>query len=204
MRPKLTYANVTATLALIIAVGGASAFAAAQLAKNSVGAKQLKKNAVTTSKIKNGAVTGPKINLATLGTVPSATHATRATAADGAPPTGPAGGALKGSYPNPELVGPACPAGTLYIEGACLETATRTTAKLGGAIEACRDAGRRLPSVSELQAARDEPGIDLTSLGTWADGSYGGSGLAVNDVGNELGWGTATAVSFRCVTTPLR
>jgi hypothetical protein len=38
---------VTATFALIIAVGGASAFAATQLAKNSVGTKQLKNNAVT-------------------------------------------------------------------------------------------------------------------------------------------------------------
>ena len=85
MRPRLTYANVTATLALIIAVGGASAFAATQLAKNSVGAKQLKKNAVTTAKIKdqaitaakvkNGTLTGAQINASTLGTVPNATNA---------------------------------------------------------------------------------------------------------------------------------
>jgi hypothetical protein len=85
MRPKLTYANVTATLALIIAIGGASAFAATQLAKNSVGAKQLKKNAVTTAKIKdqaitaakvkNGTLTGAQINASTLGTVPNATNA---------------------------------------------------------------------------------------------------------------------------------
>jgi hypothetical protein len=76
MGPRLTYANVTATLALIIAVGGASAFAATQLAKNSVGAKQLKKNAVTASKIKNGAVIGAKIgDLSSLGAVPEALHA---------------------------------------------------------------------------------------------------------------------------------
>ena len=36
-RPKLTYANVVATLALFVAVGGASAFAASQLGKNTVG-----------------------------------------------------------------------------------------------------------------------------------------------------------------------
>lgn len=58
---KLTYANVVATIALFIAVGGASAFAATQLAKNSVGSKQLKKNSVTAVKIKNGAVTGSKL-----------------------------------------------------------------------------------------------------------------------------------------------
>jgi hypothetical protein len=61
MRPKLTYANVVATLALFVAIGGAGAFAASHLGKNSVGSKQLKKNAVTTAKIKKGAVTAAKI-----------------------------------------------------------------------------------------------------------------------------------------------
>ena len=90
MRPKLTYANVVATLALFIAIGGASAFAASHLGKNSVGTKQLKKNAVTTAKVKNEAITGAKvkkgtltgtqINASTLGTVPSAQTAQTATA----------------------------------------------------------------------------------------------------------------------------
>jgi len=86
-RHRPSYADVVSTLALVVAVGGATAFAAGQLAKNSVGAKQLKSNAVTTSKIKNQAVTGPKIKLATLGTVPSAGHAASAdTAGTIAPP----------------------------------------------------------------------------------------------------------------------
>ncbi len=59
-RPKLTYANVVATLALFIALGGAS-YAAIKLPKNSVGTKQLKKNAVTTAKLKKGAVTAAKL-----------------------------------------------------------------------------------------------------------------------------------------------
>ena len=92
--PRPTYANVMATIAVFIALGG-SAYAATQLKKNSVGSNQLKKNAVTASKIKNnavttakigdgavtgekigdGAVTGSNINLGSLGTVPSATEA---------------------------------------------------------------------------------------------------------------------------------
>ena len=64
LRARLTYANVMATIAVFIALGGAS-YAAVKLPKNSVGAKQIKKNAVTTAKIKNGAVTGPKLNLST-------------------------------------------------------------------------------------------------------------------------------------------
>jgi hypothetical protein len=49
IRPKLTYANLMATLAVFIALGGAS-YAATQLPRNSVGTKQLKKNVVTTAK----------------------------------------------------------------------------------------------------------------------------------------------------------
>jgi hypothetical protein len=96
LHSKLTYANVVATLALFIAIGGASAFAASQLGKNTVGPKQLKKNSVTTAKVKKeaitaakvkkGTLTGKQINLAKLGTVPSATHAA---SADSIPPAEP-------------------------------------------------------------------------------------------------------------------
>jgi hypothetical protein len=85
IKKHLTYANVMSSLAVFLVLGGGAAFAANQLGKNSVGSKQLKKNAVTaakikrnavtTAKIRNRAVTGAKIDLATLGTVPSATHA---------------------------------------------------------------------------------------------------------------------------------
>ena len=58
-RPKLSYANVIATIALFVALGGAAV--AAGLPKNSVGAKQLKNGAVTTAKLKRAAVTSGKI-----------------------------------------------------------------------------------------------------------------------------------------------
>jgi hypothetical protein len=85
LRGSLTYANVMATVAVFLALGG-GAYAATQLPKNSVGTKQLKKNAVTTAKIKkqavtavkvkNGTLTGTQINASTLGTVPTADKAT--------------------------------------------------------------------------------------------------------------------------------
>ena len=59
-RPQLSYANIIATLALFIALGGTS-YAALSLPKNSVGSKQLKKNAVTNTKISKGAVSRSKI-----------------------------------------------------------------------------------------------------------------------------------------------
>ena len=59
--PRPTYANVVSTLCLFLLLGGASAFAATKLAKNSVGATQIKKNAIVTAKIKNAAVTTSKL-----------------------------------------------------------------------------------------------------------------------------------------------
>lgn len=56
IRGRLTYANVIATIALFIALGGAS-YAAIKLPKNSVGAKQLKKGAVTPAKLSKASAT---------------------------------------------------------------------------------------------------------------------------------------------------
>ncbi len=109
LRERLTYANVMATVAVFIALGGVS-YAATQLPKNSVGSKQLKKNSVTAAKIKkqtitaakikNGTLTGTQIDLTKLGTVPSAQLANTIAPAEGwhpaalengwAPPAGPA------------------------------------------------------------------------------------------------------------------
>jgi hypothetical protein len=61
IRKRMTYANVMSTLAVFLLLGGASALAAGQLGKNSVGPKQLKKNAVTAAKVKNGAITTAKL-----------------------------------------------------------------------------------------------------------------------------------------------
>ena len=53
MRPKLTYANVIATLALFFALGS-GAWAASNMPANSVGTRQLKNGAVTAKKIRRG------------------------------------------------------------------------------------------------------------------------------------------------------
>lgn len=109
LHSKLTYANVVATLALFVALGGAS-YAATQLPKNSVGAKQLRKNAVTAAKIKNRAVTGAKIDVRSIGTVPSAAHAA---AADRATKSG-----TVESLPKPE------PVRLVALQNGCTNTNT--------------------------------------------------------------------------------
>jgi hypothetical protein len=89
LRRRLTYANVMATLALVLALGGATAFAASQLGKNSVGSKQLKKNSVTAAKIKNGAVTQAKISRSAQNALKGATGPAGLKGATG--PAGPQG-----------------------------------------------------------------------------------------------------------------
>jgi hypothetical protein len=55
-RFKLTYANVTSTLCLLLLLGGGTAYAASRmLPKNSVGSRQIKKGAVTPAKLSKAA-----------------------------------------------------------------------------------------------------------------------------------------------------
>jgi hypothetical protein len=85
------------SIAVFLVLGGGAAYAAkkigsneikgnsittGKLKKNSVTASKIKQNSITTAKIKNGAVTGPKINVSTLGTVPSANTANTANVAN--------------------------------------------------------------------------------------------------------------------------
>jgi hypothetical protein len=75
-RPRLTYAHVAATVALFIAVGGGTVYAAVQLGKNDVRSRNIApkavkssdiaRNAVTSRKIKNGAVRASDIAVGVL------------------------------------------------------------------------------------------------------------------------------------------
>jgi hypothetical protein len=65
LRSHLSYANVIATVALFVALGG-SAYAASALPRNSVGTAQLKPGAVTRSKIASGAFAAGRVRPTTL------------------------------------------------------------------------------------------------------------------------------------------
>lgn len=95
------YANITATMALVVALGGTS-YAATALPRNSVGSAQIKNRAVANADIKNSSVTSVKVKDMSLlardfkvGELPGGpagpTGATGATGATG--PAGPAGAA---------------------------------------------------------------------------------------------------------------
>jgi hypothetical protein len=83
---RLTYANVVSSICLFLLLSGATAFAAVQLGKNSVGSKQLKKNSITGAKVKNQSLTGKDIKLSKLGKVPLADHAVSADTASALSP----------------------------------------------------------------------------------------------------------------------
>jgi hypothetical protein len=66
LRPHLTYANVAATIALVLAVGGGTAWAASKvrtrdIAYHAVTASKVNFNAITASKVKNGSLSGKEL-----------------------------------------------------------------------------------------------------------------------------------------------
>jgi hypothetical protein len=144
LRKRLTYANVIATLALFIALGGTS-YAVTALPKNSVGTQQLKKSAVTSVKIKDGSLVAADFAAGTLlkGET-GATGPTGATGAQGATgPTGPVGSAgfteasadgevqtdpaSAGSQPTSSFSLSTTRAGSLFIIGRARVTSTSTS-----------------------------------------------------------------------------
>jgi hypothetical protein len=65
LRPKLSFANVIAVIALFVALGG-SAYAVSKAPKNSVTSKSIKKGAVKSVDVKNNNLTGTDIKESTL------------------------------------------------------------------------------------------------------------------------------------------
>ena len=82
VRARLTYANVMATVAVFVALGGTS-YAVTQLPRNSVGSSQIKTNAVRSPEVENGS-----LRLGDIGT--SARDALRGQKGDTGPPGAPA------------------------------------------------------------------------------------------------------------------
>ena len=147
LRGKLTYANVVATLALFLVLGG-GAYAALRVPPNSVGTRQLKAGAVSTGKLANEAVsaakvaehslTGQEIDLSALGTVPSAASAESAANANAV-----------GGHPA------SCPPETTLIRGLCFDSHPNPEApNLEAAAEDCTAKGGFLPTPMELYATK--------------------------------------------------
>jgi hypothetical protein len=194
MRERISSAHVLAVIAIVLALGGnALAF---HLGKNSIGSKQLKKNAVVTAKIKNKAVTGAKLDLATLGAVPSAANAQTL------------GGLSADQIAQSSKL--RCPAGTEFVAGVCFESAARLPETFDAAVETCAAAGRTLASTGEMAAYLDAKG-GPNNVYYWTDtffsdeGEYHGG--AIQGLGDNkllLGVGNISlSIKFLCVTSPM-
>jgi hypothetical protein len=90
VRRRLTYANVIATLALFLALGGGAVWAAGKIGSkdlraNAVTAGKIKRNAVTASKIRANAVTGEKLKAGSVSFAKLAAGANLVISASGGP-----------------------------------------------------------------------------------------------------------------------
>jgi hypothetical protein len=76
LRTRLTYANVVATLALFIALGGTSV-----AASSLISGSKIKKESIPGNRLRKHTLTSTQVDVAKLGTVPAAAHAAAADAA---------------------------------------------------------------------------------------------------------------------------
>ncbi len=103
-----------------------------------------------------------------------------------------------------------CPSGTLFHEGACIETTNRGTAAFPNAEAACLQAGRRLPTVAELQTFRLRQGHDFNpaeyTSHRWTDANGSTQTQMVMLVDPATGAQSPSSygagAAFRCVAAP--
>jgi hypothetical protein len=194
---RLNYANVVATLALFIALGGSS------YAVSSISGSQLNNNSVAGKKLKRNTVGGKRIRESRLGTVPSARNA----------------GTVGGLTAEQLLL--RCPEGTVAAADVCVEAQPRAPATYGTAVGQCGITdgpprpGRRLPTHGELRRAFDldlvgpiAPGGELTSE-VYPSRTEPAGELDVLYMSDEVGSvglvpdGLGGEKAFRCVADPL-
>lgn len=180
IRSRLSYANIVATMALFIALGGVS-YAAVTLPANSVGTKQIKSGAVTGAKVKDRSLTAADFRGSVQG------------------PAGPVGPQGAQGAPGKDATAAAIADGSLT--GAKLAAAAVKSGQLG-AITVRSDSIILAPNTGGTAHVDCSPGERLISGGadspipdvdTWVlYGSYpsgnGWTGRAVNKSGGNEGF----------------
>jgi len=194
LRRHFTYANVMATLAVFIALGGSS------YAALNITGRDIRDGSLTHRELKRNTLGGTRIKESRLGKVRRARNADR----------------LNGLSAQRFLV--RCPRDTVPVSDVCIETSARTAAPYRVAAVACEEVnrrttpGRRLPSHDELMTAIGDFGIALAPGGELTRNVHPSSDpgrvdvlVVTDDVGNvTVAPDTAAgARPFRCVADPL-
>jgi hypothetical protein len=195
LRRRLSYANVMATLAVFIALGGSS-YAALKIT-----GRDVENGSLTNRDLERNTLGGSRIKEARLGTVKRARNAER----------------LDGVTAARLLV--RCREGTVPVSDVCVEKSARAAAPYSTAAVLCEGTdrrtgpGRRLPSHDELMTAIGEPGVALAPGGELTRNIYPSATkpgsvdvLYITDDVGSVALTTDTdagAKAFRCVADPL-
>jgi hypothetical protein len=194
LRRRLSYANVMATLAVFIALGGSS------YAALTVTGRNVRNGSLTFRDLRRDTLGGSRIKESRLGPVRRARNADR----------------LNGASVERLLV--RCPEGTVPVSSVCVENAPRAPLPYRTAAIACegtdRDAGpgRRLPSHDELMTAIGDAGIALAAGGELTRNVYASASdvgrldvLSITTNSGDVALTPDTAAgakAFRCVADP--
>jgi hypothetical protein len=201
LRRHISYANVVATLALFVAVGGSSYAAlrigSRDIVNNSVRSVDVRNNSIASRDIRNRNLRGRDVARDSLG-----------------------GGAIKettlGRVPDAALLEgtPAfefrlrCPAGTIPKAGVCIEAAARPAFPLSSAVGTCSNVGRQLPDFVVLKRFAQENG-PLSPEPEWTSSVYEGNPgelkvvLVTSNGGEDFAPGVGpTPRPFRCMALP--
>jgi hypothetical protein len=196
LRDRLSYANVVATLALFIALGGSS------YAALTVTGKQVRNGSLTGKDLQRNSLTGRQIREGRLDTVPRARNSAR----------------LGGLTARHLLL--KCPKGTLSAADVCVETQPRAPTTYTSAVLTCGSTdstqapGRRLPTHGELRKAFDFDQLGPIAAGGELTGEVYPSSARPGDLdvlymSDEVGSVGVVpnrpdgAKAFRCVADPL-
>jgi hypothetical protein len=182
LRGRLTYANVMATMAVFIALGGSS-YAALRISGS-----QIKDRTISGNKLKRDTLGGSRIVESRLGAVPRARNADRV------------GGKTAAQLTI------ACPPDTIAFMAGCIERTPRPAGTYSGAAGTCERAGRRLPTHQELRGLD----VPLAPGGELTANVYPGPDAATLNVLVALGISAYEVVpdrggserAYRCVEAP--
>jgi len=166
LRRHISYANVVATLALFVAVGGSS-YAALR-----VGSREIRNNSIRSVDLRNNGIAGKDVR-------------NRGIRARDVGRDALGGGVIKESrlarVPDAALLEgkPAfdfrlrCPGGTIPKAGVCIESTPRAPLPFSSAIGLCSDSGRQLPDFAVLKRTGEENG-PLSPQPEWTSSVYEG------------------------------